>query len=147
MKRRGVLAVLLVGLTGAWWAQAQTAPRANLLVMATASTPRDFPYQVTVEVVAENRGQAASPEGQLELTLRPQAPRSSRPKSDVPTMWDPVVEAQPLPALQPGEKKVFTFNTPYQSRNSFKSARGSFKANNIEATQADVTVQMSTRVQ
>lgn len=141
MNRRGLIVLLAVSLLGGY-VGAQGQPKANLLLQATASTPPDFPFKVTVEVVAENRGQAPSEAGDLQLTLRPQVSRGSKPKSDVPTMWDPVTESQPLPALQPGERKVLTFETPFQARNSFKNARSSFKANNIDATQADVSVQM-----
>lgn len=146
MNRRGLLMALAATVLGGYvWAQGQ--PKANLLLQATASTPSAFPYRITVEVVAENRGQAASEAGSVELTLKPQVSRGSKPKSDVPTMWDPVSESQPLPALQPGERKVLTFETPFQARNSFKNARSSFKANNIDATQADVSVQMSLKAQ
>lgn len=146
MNRRGLILFVAVTLLGGY-VGAQVQPKANVLLQATASTPSNFPYRIGVEVVAENRGQAASEAGKLELTLRPQVSRGSRPKSDVPTMWDPVVESQDLPALQPGERKVFTFETPFQARNSFKNARSSFKANNIDATQADVSVQMILKAQ
>jgi hypothetical protein len=147
MKRRHVLVAGLGWMFGVLLAQAQPgAGKPNLLVIDSASTPPNFPYAVTVSVTVENRGQAASEAGTLDLTLTPRG--TGRPKSrpgDL-TMWDPVVSSQELPALPPGQKTTLTFSTPYQARNSFKSMRGSFKANNIEATGGDVTVGVTTRL-
>ena len=94
----------------------------------------------------ENRGQADSKDANLELLLKPQGALGSRPKSDVPTMFDPVSQAQPLPALKPGEKKTFSFSTPYQANSSFKNRTGSFKANNVDPTGGDTTISMTTAI-
>jgi hypothetical protein len=147
MNRRLVLSLIGAAMVGGWWAQAQPAPRPNLFVTAAASTPQNkTPYTISVEVTVENRGQADSPAGDLELVLKPSGSSANKPKSNVPTMWDPVNQSQPVPALKPGEKKVVTFSTPYSANSAFKNRTGSFKANNIEPTGGDTTVTMSTNV-
>ncbi|MFN8609081.1 MAG: hypothetical protein U0931_16215 [Vulcanimicrobiota bacterium] len=147
MNRRHIFTLLCSALAGAWLAQAQPAPRPNLFVSAAASTPQDrTPYRISVDVTVENRGQADAPAGNLELVLKPSGSSASKPKSDTPTMWDPVVQAQPIEALKPGAKKVIHFETPYSANSAFKNRSGSFKCNNIDATGGDVTVTMTTAV-
>jgi hypothetical protein len=119
-------------------------PRPNLFVTTSASTQPD--WKVVVEATVENRGQVASDVGKLEITFKPQVSRSSRPKGSEATMADPFVEEQEIPAMEPGEKKVLTFATSYISKNSFKNARGSFKASNVDPTGSDVNVSVSTRI-
>ncbi len=143
MNRRLFLPLLGVALLGGLLAQAQPTPRANLFITASASTPKDAPYSISVEVTVENRGQADSPAGNLELVLKPAGSSAGKPKSDVPTMTDPVSQAQPLPPLKPGEKKMFSFGTPYSASSSFRNRTGSFKANNIGPTGSDTTVTMT----
>lgn len=147
MIRRQALVVGLGWMCGILLAQAQPgAGKPNLFITDSASTPSNFPYAVTVSVTVENRGQAASEPGTLDLTLTPRGTGRPKSKPGDLTMWDPVVSSQEVPALPPGQKTTLTFGTPYQARNSFKSMRGSFKANNIEATGGDVSVGVSTRL-
>lgn len=147
MQRRLFLPLLGVAVLGGWLAQAQPTPRPNLFVTASASTPQNkTPYTISVEVTVENRGQADSPAGNLELLLKPAGTSANKPKSDVPTMADPVSQAQPLPPLKPGEKKVVTFGTPYSANSAFRNRTGSFKANNIDPTGGDTTVTMTATV-
>ena len=146
MNRRSLFTVVGLALVGAGLVQAQPTPRPNLFVSAAASTPRDAPFVITVDVTVENRGQADSKEANLELLFKPQAAMGSKPKSDVPTMFDPVTQAQPLPALKPGEKKSFSFRTNYQANSSFKNRSGSFKANNIDPTGGDPTIQLTATI-
>lgn len=144
--RRVVLTVAAASLFGVLAGGAQPGARPNVVVFDSASTSPNFPYAVKLEVTLENRGQAASPPGRVEVTMRPRVSAGSRPKTSEPTMFDPVTESQEFPALQPNERKTITFNTPYQSRNAFKSMRGSFKTNNIDPTGGDVSVGVTTRV-
>ncbi len=147
MNRRLVLTLIGAATMGGWWAQAQPAARPNLFVTASASTPQNAtPYTISVEVTVENRGQAESPAANLELVLKPAGTSANKPKSNVPTMWDPVTDGQAVPALKPGEKKVFSFRTPYSANSSFKNRTGSFKANNIDATGGDTTVSITATV-
>ncbi|MBS2035894.1 hypothetical protein JST97_12975 [bacterium] len=147
MNRRHLFTLLCTALAGGWLAQAQPSPRPNLFVSAAASTPQDrTPYTISVDVTVENRGQADSPAGNLELVLKPAGSSANKPKSDGPTMWDPVVEAQPIEPLKPGAKKVIHFSTPYSANSAFKNRTGSFKCNNIEATGGDVTVTMTATI-
>ena len=144
MKRRLFFPLIAAALAGAWLAQAQPAPRANVFITAAASTPQNkTPYTISVEVTVENRGQADSNAGNLELILKPQGSTANKPTSSVPTMWDPVSQSQPLPVLKPGEKKVLQFGTPYASSSSFRNRSGSFKVSNIDPTGGDVTVTMT----
>lgn len=137
----------LIWVAGLWmgssWVLAETTARPNVLVRAVASTEANFPYKVTVNVELENRGQAASPEGTVSVLMSPQGARGSRPKSDVPTMWDPMNETQPVPALQPGERKTIPIDTQYFSSSAFRGRTGSFKARNVDPTGVDVTVNFS----
>lgn len=148
MNRRHLFTLLCTALAGGMLAQAQPGGRPNLFVSASASTPQDrTPYTISVDVTVENRGQADGPAGSLELTLKPSGSAANKPKGDgSPTMWDPVVQSQPLEALKPGTKKVIHFNTPYSANSAFKNRSGSFKCNNIDATGGDVTVTMSAAV-
>ncbi|MBX3169404.1 MAG: hypothetical protein KF760_18535 [Candidatus Eremiobacteraeota bacterium] len=147
MKRRLFLPLIGVALLGGWLAQAQPTPRPNLFITASASTPQSrTPYTISVEVTVENRGQADSTAGNLELVLKPSGSSANKPKSDVPTMWDPFSQAEPLPALKPGEKKVVNFGTPYAANSAFRNRTGSFKANNIDPTGGDTTVTMTVTV-
>ncbi len=123
-------------------ALAQGAGRANVAVLASASTETQFPFKVSVEVQLENRGSAASQPGQLELILTPQVAAGAKPKSDVPTMWDALVQSQPVPALQPGESKTLTFTTHYQSRAAFRNQRSSFRCNNVDPARQDISVKV-----
>lgn len=144
MKRRLLFPLIAVALTGAWLAQAQPTPRPNLFITASASTPQNrTPYTISVEVTVENRGQADSAAGNLELILKPQGSAANKPKSDTATMWDPVNQAQPMTALKPGEKKVVQFSTPYSANSAFRNRSGSFKCNNIDPTGGDTTVTMT----
>ena len=128
-------------------AQAQTAPRAYVSATAAASTPPDGPpFPISVDVTVENRGQADSAPGSLELVLKPVVSSANKPKSDTLTMWDPISQTQTVSALKPGEKKVFHFTTNYQCNAAFKNRTGSFKATNIAAAGADVTVTMAATV-
>lgn len=148
MKRRYFLSTfLLAGLIAACVVQAQTTPRAYLFATAAASTPPDGPpYPIAIDVTVENRGQVDSAPGNLELVTKPSVTSANKPKSDTLTMWDPVSQFQPVGALKPGEKKVLHFNTNYQCNAAFKNRTGSFKATNIAAAGADVTVTMTTTV-
>lgn len=104
---------------------AQPAARAYLVAVAAASTPPDGPpFPISVDVTVENRGQAESASGNLELVLKPAVSSASKPKGDTPTMWDPVSQSQPLSALKPGERKVFHFTTSYQCNAAFKNRTG-----------------------
>lgn len=144
MNRRLFLPLLGVALVGGLLAQAQPTPRANVFITASASTPQNqTPYRITVEVTVENRGQADSTAGNLELVLKPAGTSANKPKSNVPTMFDPLSQAQPLPVLKPGEKKVLTFGTPYVANSAFRNRTGSFKAHNIDPTGGDTTVTMT----
>lgn len=140
MTRRAFVTIAGGLLIGGWVASAQPTARPNLLVLAAATTETNFPYKVTVNVDVENRGQAPSTDGNVQLVLKPQGAQGNRPKSDVPTMWDPVSEMKPVPALQPGEKKTVSFETQYYSGSSFKNRSGSFKARNVDPTGVEVTV-------
>lgn len=140
MKRRLFFPLIAAALAGAL-AQAQPGPRPNVFITASASTAQNrTPYTVSVEVTVENRGQAESPAGNLELVLKPQVSSANKPKSDTATMWDPVNQGQPLAPLKPGEKKVITFNTPYSANSAFRNRTGSFKCNNIDPTGGDTTI-------
>ena len=123
-------------------ALAQTGARPNVLVLSSASTESQFPFKVSVQVQVENRGGAASQPGKLELVLTPQVSAGSKPKSDVPTMWDPLVQDQEVPALQPGESKVLTFTSHFQARSAFKNQRSSFRCNNVDPAGQDISVRI-----
>lgn len=128
-------------------AGAQTTPRAYLVTTAAASTPPNGPpFPIFIDVTVENRGQADSLPGNLELVTKPSVTSTNKPKSDTLTMWDPVTQIQPVGALKPGEKKVLHFTTQYECNAAFKNRTGSFKATNIAAAGADVTVIMTTTV-
>ncbi len=121
--------------------------RANLAATAAASTPPDGPpFPISIDVTVENRGQTESLPGNLELVTKPSVTAANKPKSDTLTMWDPVSQFQSVGALKPGEKKVFHFTTNYQCNAAFKNRTGSFKATNIAAAGADVTVNMTATV-
>ena len=137
MKRRSLLMLLTTACLG-WGAIAQ-AQQPYMFTQCSASTSSGGIYAVSVEVTVENRGKVPNKEGKVELVLTPHAP-IGRPKSDVPTMWDPVTDSQDLPVLQPGERKTYTFKTPYTCQNSFKNSRGSFKVSNVDPTGSDVSV-------
>lgn len=107
-----------------------------LYTQFAASTATTGVFKVGVDVTVENRGKSASKEGKVELTLKPTG-AGSHPKGG---MWDPLVKTQDMPALQPGERKSFTFETDYISKYTFKNQRGSFKVNNVDPTGIDVTV-------
>jgi hypothetical protein len=147
MNRRHLFTLLWTALASGWLAQAQPVARPNLFISAAASTPQDrTPYTISVDVTVENRGQAEAPAGSLELTLKPAGSSANKPKSTAPTMWDPVVQAQPIESLKPGAKKLIHFNTPYSANGSFKNRSGSFKCNNIDPTGGDVTVTMTATI-
>lgn len=117
-------------------ATARAEEKPYLFGQAAASTATAGVYKVSVEVTVENRGKVASKEGKVELVLKPSG-SGNRPKGG---MWDPLVKSQDMPALQPGERKTFTFETDYISKYTFKNQRGSFKVNNVDPTGSDVTV-------
>jgi hypothetical protein len=136
MKRRRLLTLVAAAwLGGLAWAQDP-----YLFVQSAATTTTSGAYAVSVEVTVENRGKVPSKECLVELVLKPQGVPSRIKKGSEPTMWDPVVETRDVPALQPGERKSFTFNTEYLSKNTYKNVRGSFKVSNIDATGSDVSV-------
>lgn len=144
--RHRLFTYLVAGLFLVCAAQAQTA-RPYLFATAAASTPPDGPpFPISVDVTLENRGQADSAPGNLELVMKPLVSSASKPKSETVTMWDPVSQSQPISALKPGEKKLLHFTTSYQCNAAFKNRTGSFKATNIAAAGADVTVTMTTTV-
>ncbi|ODT57971.1 hypothetical protein ABS71_19190 [bacterium SCN 62-11] len=130
-------AVLIVSNVGL----AQPAARPYISATAAASTPPDGPpYPISIDVTVENRGQAESAPSSLELVTKPSVTAANKPKSDTLTMWDPISQTQPIGALKPGERKVLHFTTIYQCNAAFKNRTGSFKATNIAAAGADVTV-------
>ncbi len=133
-----IMVVLIAGL-------GNTQPgRSYLAATAAASTPPDGPpFPISIDVTVENRGQTDSLPGNLELVTKPSVTAANKPKSDTLTMWDPVSQFQPVGALKPGEKKVIHFTTNYQCNAAFKNRTGSFKATNIAAAGADVTVNMT----
>lgn len=123
---------------------AQPAARPYVSATAAASTPPDGPpYPISIDVTVENRGQTESVPGSLELITKPSVTAANKPKSDTLTMWDPISQTQPIGALKPGERKVLHFTTNYQCNAAFKNRTGSFKATNIAAAGADVTVNMT----
>ena len=144
MKRRSIFTLLTVGCVS-WLALAQPDAPPLLQTSGSASTSLNSPYAISLEVIVENRGKGPSKDGMVEVTMKPQGAMGSRPKSSVPTMFDPLTDSQPLPALQPGEKKSFTFKTPYYCNSSFKNVRGSFKTSNIDPTGSDVSVGLTIR--
>lgn len=147
MNRRNLFTAVGVALMGGWLAQAQPTPRPNLTVQASASTPQNkTPYTISLDITVENRGQADSPDSTLQVVLKPQGSSSNRPKSDVPTMFDPVTLSERVPALKPGEKKVFNLQTPYSANSAFRNRTGSFKANNVDPTGGDTTISVTTSV-
>ena len=120
-------------------------PQPNLFVTTSATTQPDWKIVITATI--ENRGQASSEEGkQLEVTFKPQMSRSNRGNSKEPTMADPFVEVQPIPAIEPGQKVDLTFSTQYLSKSQFKNVRGTFKASNVDPTGSDVNVQVHTKI-
>jgi|JI10StandDraft_1071094.scaffolds.fasta_scaffold149794_5 hypothetical protein len=147
MKRFRLFTLIVAVLVSAGLGNAQPGARPNLSATAAASTPPDGPpYPITIDVTVENRGQTDSAPGNLELITKPSVTGANKPKSDTLTMWDPVSQTQPVGALKPGEKKVLHFTTNYQCNAAFKNRTGSFKATNIAAAGADVTVTMTATV-
>lgn len=134
MKRR----FLILSLAGALLGIAR-AQQPYLFTQCSTSTTPTPAYAVSVEVTVENRGKEPSKPGKVELVMTPRAP-GGRPKSNVPTMWDPSTESQDLPELKPGERKSFLFKTPYYASSAYKNSRGSFKVSNVDPTGVDVQV-------
>ena len=134
--KRFLLSLSLVCLVGL---HVRAEEKPYLYAQAAASTSTTGVYKVAVDVTVENRGKVASKEGKVELVLKP-AGASGHPKGG---MWDPLVKTQDMPALQPGERKTFSFETDYISKYTFKNQRSSFKVNNIDPTGIDITVTTS----
>lgn len=121
-------------------------PLPLLHLTATASTESRFPYAVSVDVLVENKGKVASTAATVELTLTPEVSAGSKPRSDVPTMYDALIQTQELPALEVGESKVLNFTSHFQAARAFSRIRGSFKSSNIDPTGAPISVRISTRI-
>lgn len=140
---RLLMALLLITTPLRVWAK-DPLPLFNL--SATASTENRFPYAVSVDVLVENKGKVASAPATIELTLTPEVSAGSKPRSDVPTMYDALVQTQELPALEVGESKVLNFTSHFQATRAFSRVRGNFKSSNIDPTGAPVSVRISTRI-
>ena len=110
-----------------------------------AEASGDVVRQVNVVVLVENKGNEASPPGVVTLVLTPKVSPSQKSKTG-DSMTDPFTLSQPIGPLQPNEKKPVDFKTPYQTRNSFKGQRGTFRANNIDPTGGDTVVTFSASV-
>lgn len=96
----------------------------------TATAQGDVRRPVVVEVTVENRGKEPSDPAVATVHFTPKVRGGGGD-----TLKDPLDLRQQVPPLQPGERKVVTFATPYESRNAFRNQRGTFRAFNIDPAQ------------
>ncbi len=99
-----------------------------------AEAQGDTRRPVVVKVTVQNRGKEASSPAVVAVEF---TPKTRGGGGD--TLKDHMTVRQMVGPLQPNEMKVLEFQTPYESRNSFRGQRGTFRAVNIDPT-GEVTV-------
>ncbi|MBI3930338.1 MAG: hypothetical protein HY319_32680 [Armatimonadetes bacterium] len=123
---------------------APLAAQPNLVVNAAATAQGATSKPVTVEVTVENRGKEASQPKVLVLRFVPKVSAAS--KGSGQTLRDPLELKQTVPEMNPGEKQVLQFKTPYDATSTFRNQKRPFKATNIDPT-GEVTVEFTARLE
>ena len=108
----------------------------------TAFTKGDTVRLVMFEVMVHNRGKEVSPPSSLLVTC---TPRVSKDQAKPGTIKGENILKTPIPAMEPGERKKVTVESPYTSRNSFRGQRSTFRAFNVDPTR-EVTVQFKASI-
>jgi len=137
MRKTLVVSLFLLTSLSVW-----AAPPAPTISECSASAVGDVRRPVIVDVVVENRGKEPSAPGNVELTLKPQVRGGQQKAAGGNSIWDPYVMNQQVPSLPPGQKQTLHFSTQFESKNTIKGQRGSFRASNIDPTGSDVGVDM-----
>lgn len=135
MKKHFAASLLLLSVLAPVWA----APSVATVSDASATAQGDVRRPVKIDVIVENRGKEPTAEADLQVTVTPQA-RGRKKTPGVESIYDPYVFHQKIPALAPNQKQTISFDTPYESKNSFKGNKRNFKAGNIDPTGSDVIV-------
>lgn len=112
----------------------------NYRADAQASAQGDVRRPVVVEVTVTNNGKEPL-RGFAIVKFTPKVSSADRVAGG---LTDVMELRQPV-QVEPGNKQVVSFSTPFESASSFKGRRGSFRASNISPT-GEVTIDFASRV-
>ena len=108
-------------------------------VTASALTPSSGPFPGRISIVIVNYTKQPTPEGIVVLEMTPRVAYGTRPKTQGPHIWDPVVVEEAVPALKPGQSPKLVVPTEYFTASQLIDRRSSFQANNLGPTLMTLT--------
>ncbi|MEW6278620.1 MAG: hypothetical protein AB1758_08375 [Candidatus Eremiobacterota bacterium] len=116
----------------------------GLRVTETSATAQgDVQRPVVVDVTVANQGKETSKPALVIVKFTPKVSSSQRGSGG---MMDPLELRQIVGPVEPGQKQVVTFKTPYESASAYKGRRGAFRANNLSPT-GEINVEFQARLE